>query len=229
MGHESGAIMLRDATTGAVTLTLPGHTSFVAALALLRSGKLASCSNDRSLRLWDVGTGVCEAVLAGHTAVVSSVAELLDGRIASGSWDCSVRLWDVSTRACIAELAHANWVLTLAALPHGGVAAGCYDGSVVLWSAAGVCMATLGGGADLGCVRTLALLSDFRLATGHGSPGSPSVIRMWDVKRRTCNVVISGHTNLVRALAALPDGRLLSGNEDRTLKVRDERVLSVRP
>ena len=51
---------------------------------------------------------------------------------------------------------------------------------------------------------------------------------MWDVERRALNVVISGHTSVVRSLAALPDGRLLSGSGDNTLKVWDKRVLSVR-
>ena len=54
------------------------------------------------------------------------------------------------------------------------------------------------------------------------------MIRVWDVKRRALDVVIRGHTSTVSSLAALPDGRLLSGSGDRTLKVWDERVLSVR-
>ena len=84
--------------------------------------------------------------------------------------------------------------------------------------------ATLGG-AGCGSVHSLALLSDGRLASGHYAP---HVIRVWDVKRRALDVIISGHTGEVSSLAALPDGRLLSGSGDRTLKVWDERVLSVR-
>ena len=53
-------------------------------------------------------------------------------------------------------------------------------------------------------------------------------MRFWDVRRRTLDVVIRGHTDAVRALVPLPDGRLLSGSANRTLKVWDERALSVR-
>ena len=74
-------------------------------------------------------------------------------------------------------------------------------------------------------VCSLALLPDGRLVSGHYQP---HVIRVWDVKRCALDVVISGHTNWVNALVALHDGRLLSGSDDRTLKVWDERVLSVR-
>ena len=45
---------------------------------------------------------------------------------------------------------------------------------------------------------------------------------------RALDVVISGHTGGAWALAALPDGRLLSGSFDGTLRVWDERALSVR-
>ena len=70
------------------------------------------------------------------------------------------------------------------------------------------------------------MLPDGRLAGGHADPSN--VIRVWDVKRRALDVVISGHVNAVWALAALPDGRLLSGSNDRTMKVWGEAPLAVR-
>ena len=85
--------------------------------------------------------------------------------------------------------------------------------------------ATLGG-AGSGWVSSLAVLPDGRLAAGHG--GSGDAIREWDVKRRALDAVITGHTVSVWALAALSDGRLLSGSYDHTLKVWGEAPLSVR-
>ena len=167
-------------------------------------------------------------MLAGPTDWVCALAVLLDGRLASGSDDRTVRLWDVSTRACAAVLDHGSRVLALAALPSGGLACGCEDGDIALWSAAGVRTATLGGGAGVGQVRSLAMLPAGRLAAGHRNGRGPSPIRVWDLQRHALDVVISGHTGPVMALAALPDGRLLSGSWDDTLRVWDERALSVR-
>ena len=87
--------------------------------------------------------------------------------------------------------------------------------------------ATLGGGAGIGDVRSLAMLPDGRLAAGHYG-GGPFPIRVWDVQRCALDVVISGHAHPVGAIVALPDGWLLSSSHDSTLKVWDERVLSVR-
>ena len=75
--------------------------------------------------------------------------------------------------------------------------------------------------------NAIGALLDGRLAASQGD-GGPCPIRVWDVQRRALDVVISGHTRGVSALAALPDGRLLSGSWDSTLKVWDVRVLSVR-
>ena len=95
-----------------------------------------------------------------------------------------------------------------------------------LWSAAGVHEAALGGGAGFGVVWSLVMLPDGRLAAGCIS-GIGGIVRIWDVQRRALDVVIRGHTDTVWALVPFPDGRLLSGSGDRTLKVWDERALSV--
>ena len=237
--------------------------------------KLVSCSTDHSVRVWDVsegcsGTRVCEAKLEGHTGPVCALALLQHERprLASGSHDRSVRLWDesvedgVSMWKCTAVLVHATWVIALAALPDGGFAAGCMDGCIALWSVANrllaegikrtavlVCKrtATLGNAEGLGHVWSLAVLSDGRLAAGHGNPQpppvvgakaadtaqaavphDPNVICVWDTQRRACDLVITGHTKTVRALIALPYGRLLSASGDNTVKVWDERVLAMR-
>ena len=58
--------------------------------------RVASGSEDITLRLWDVKTvAALGEPLRGHTEVVTSVAFSPDGaRIASGSWDNTLRLWD---------------------------------------------------------------------------------------------------------------------------------------
>ena len=85
-------------------------------------------------------------------------------------------------------------------------------------------VASLGGGAGFGQVLALSVLPDGRLAAGYTDApftfdGGPSLIRVWDLQRRTLDAEISGHADWVRALLALPDGRLLSGSDDKTVKV----------
>ena len=106
------------------------------------------------------------------------------------------------------------------------MAAGCGDGAIALWGAGGELVASLGDGEGFGGVLSLALLPDGQLAAGYGTRGDTSV-RLWDVRRRVLDAVLTGHALSVYALAVLPDGRVLSGGGDE-LKVWDERALYVR-
>ena len=117
VGHESGAIRVRDTARGAVASTLAGHTDRVRALAALPGGRLASASKDHSVRVWARRAGysdaprnpaggpsvvriwnlkrrALDAVISGHTHWVCSLTVLRDGRLASGSRDRAVKVWD---------------------------------------------------------------------------------------------------------------------------------------
>jgi WD40 repeat protein len=60
--------------------------------------KIASASNDKTIRIWDINTYTQEYCLRGHTSEVRSVAFSPDGiKLVSGSKDTSVKLWDLST------------------------------------------------------------------------------------------------------------------------------------
>ena len=137
-----------------------------------------------------------------------------------------VRVWDPATLACVAVHAHGSDVNSLAALPSGGFASGCGDGRIAVWSAKGERVASLrlGGSAGFGRVLSLAVLPDGRLAAGYSdapatAAGGPSLVRVWDVQRRALDAELSGHANDVESLAALSDGRLVSGSRDHTVKV----------
>ena len=196
---------------------LVGHQGSINALALLPDGRLASGSDDRSIKLWDPATGACTASLEGHSDAVNALALLPDGRLASGSGDRSIKLWDPLTGACTASLeGHSDSVNALAPLPDGRLASGSNDRSIKLWDpATGACTASLEGQSDW--VRVLALLPDGRLASG----SDDCSIKLWDPATGACTASLMGHTDWVRALALLPDGRLASGSDDRSIKLWD--------
>ena len=67
--------------------------------------KVASGSNDKTVKLWDVTSGECLQTLEGHSSRVKSVSFSPDGtKVASGSYDKTVKLWDVTSGECLQTL-----------------------------------------------------------------------------------------------------------------------------
>ena len=67
--------------------------------------KVASGSDDNTVKLWDVTSGECLNTLEGHFNHVISVSFSPDGtKVASGSRDRTVKLWDVMSGSCLQTL-----------------------------------------------------------------------------------------------------------------------------
>jgi hypothetical protein len=203
--------------TQSLIATLHGHRGGVRALAALPDGRLASGSDDNTVRVWDPSGRAAPLVLSGHQSSITALAVLPDGRLASGSWDNTVRVWDPSGRAEPLVLSgHARWIMALAALLDGRLASGSLDGTVRVWDPSGRAKPlVLSGHED--SIIALAVLPDGRVASG----SEDKTVRVWDLSGRAEPLVFSGHEGLISALAVLPDGRVASGSRDTTVRVWD--------
>ena len=102
------------------------------------SRRLATCSLDRTVRVWQVGGDGCQ-VLSGHTDEVFAVAFHPGGtRLATAGRDRAVWLWDLARGEEVARLpGHMSYVWSLAFSPDGAtLASGSGDFTVRLWDTA---------------------------------------------------------------------------------------------
>lgn len=100
-GNNAGQIHFINPDDGKVVrATAASHNGGVTGLAFHPGGAiLASCSKDRTVKLWDVNGGGQLVNLDGHTAWVQGVVFLERGtRLATAGADQTVRVWDLTPK-----------------------------------------------------------------------------------------------------------------------------------
>lgn len=204
--------------------TLNSHTNYVIGVAISPDGRtLASCSYDKTIKLWHLSSGNLLGTLVAHSGWVTCVAISPDGKtLASGSLDNTVKLWDIGSGNLQKTLAgHSAYVISLAISPDGQtIASGCFDNTIKLWHLpTGNAIGTLTG--HTGYVEALAISPDGKmLASGGGF--DDHTIKLWELSSGNLIATLKGHSSSVRSLSFSPDStRLASGSEDKTIKLWD--------
>ena len=213
---------------------LEGHSETVWGVVELTDGRLASCSADRTVKIWQLAgaSGTCVATLSGHAHWVTCVAQLDDGRIATGSYDETIRVWTLpevepeypvpgpaAGATCVAVLkGHQASVRTLCTLPGGVIVSGGYDKTVRVWKVgarSGKCARTLTGHTDW--VNGIAALpgDDGLVATS----SEDKTLRVWSIRNGKCIAVLKGHSRGVVGVTVLKGGNLVSSSRDKLLCV----------
>lgn len=220
-GSGDSCITLWDLTTGLCYLILIGHTSAVNDLLELPDGSLASCSNDHTIRVWDSKLGTCLRTLSEHTNWVLSLCLSKNNRIVSGSYDETLRIWTM-TGECLRVLrGHTYGVYCVCALSDGIIASGSVDNTIKLWDMLSTdAIGTLEGHTET--VLALCPLSDRERC--FASAGIDKTIRIWSPVLASspiyhCLKVLRGHTDSIRAIRQLADGKIVSCGYDDPIKV----------
>ena len=216
-----------------------GHEDDVRGVAVVAPDAFATCSRDKTVRVWREAIGddgyATAAVCVGHTSFVTALARvpadatpsLPSGGLVSGSRDKSVIVWNDATNEPVAKLAgHSLDVTAVCVLRDGTIVSGAMDKSIRMWDASsGKCVRTI---ADAHGSSVLALLA-LPDSDGFLSGSADKTIKRWDIGHRnsggnassslTPSKTITGHADTVRGLALMPNVGFLSASHDCTARL----------
>ncbi|KAL2126257.1 hypothetical protein VTI74DRAFT_1305 [Chaetomium olivicolor] len=173
-------------TWSACLQTLEGHSSGVTSVAWAHDAtRLASASEDKTIKIWDPATGECLSTFEGHRGVVRSVAWSRDmARLASASDDNTVKIWDPATGECVSTLkGHRGAVRSVAwSRDASRLASASADKTFKIWNpATSQCVSTLKG--SEAWVNSVAWSHD---AARLASASDDYRVRIWDPATGQC-------------------------------------------
>jgi hypothetical protein len=239
---KHGEIRLWDVTAQKSKTVLDGHGEMVTALAVTADGKtLASASGvydkrserwaEGEIKTWNLKTGEPIATWRGHTKLITALAFLPDGKtLVSAGEDRAVILWDVEAGQEARKLKGQEGAITALALTADGktLASGSTDRTVYLWD-----LATYKHAAPLkghsGPVTALAFAGDGKTLVSAGGVYDLEMgkwlsgeVKVWDVPSGTEKMTLKKHTDVVSAVAPIPDGQaVVTASADTTMKLWD--------
>lgn len=107
-------------------------------LLLLINGRLASCSPDRSIKIFNLSTYQCVLTIPhAHTTSVTYITQLKDGKLVSTSADGTVKLWEISKSSfkCFSTIkCHSDYINKVITLTKERFATCSKDGLIKIWS-----------------------------------------------------------------------------------------------
>jgi WD40 repeat protein len=202
--------------------TLYDHSDIVRSVVFSHnSTRLASASNDTTVKIWDATSGECLQTLEGHSDTVRSVVFSHDSTLlASASDDETVKIWDATSGECLQTLEGHNGSINSVAFSHDStwLASASDDTTVKIWdTTSGECLQTLEDHSNI--VTSVAFSHDsIRLV----SVSFDITIKIWDTTTSKCLQTLEGHSELIRSVVFSHDSTLLaSASDDETVKIWD--------
>jgi WD40 repeat protein len=202
---------------------LIGHTSNVLGLIQLSDDELASCSVDRSIKIWNFKTGRLLKNLTGHTNTIFNLALLLKNRreiLISCSGDKTIKVWNQTNGKLLKTLrGHKGKVYCVCSLPNGNLASGSLDETIRIWNLkTDENIITIKKPYDNSYSVFFLLLPE----SGHFASGeTDSLIKIFNGTTGFLANSLIGHTDQITFLINLSARHLASSSDDRTVRVWD--------
>lgn len=195
--------------------TLTDHCGGVFSVILLKDGRLASCSKDRSIRIFSIQNDYhCDAILKHQATSILSISQLENGKLVGCCGDNSIKIWNINdnySRDFTISKAHSSKINTIISLSSNRMASCSEDGTIKMWST----------DTPYKLINTLQveeskIISIIQIKNKEYivSAGSNGKLQKWNLKTYQCDTIINDvycYSNA--SLLELLDNRLIIGEK----------------
>lgn len=121
------------------TKEIKDHTSQVASLLLLSDGRLASCSRDKTIKIFNINNNYyqCDLTIEGHTDTVTYISQLDNNKLVSCSCDKSIKIWSFTRSSYNCDYtiqdAHTKWINKVIPIKGGKMVSCSDDMTIKVW------------------------------------------------------------------------------------------------
>ena len=166
--------------------TISKHTNRLNSLLRLKDGKIASCSYDKTIRIFDPSNSYQFAqVLKRHSDYIYSICQLEKGTIVSCSLDRTIMIGDYTIKN-----AHDDSIYKVITLPYNRIASCSQDKTIKIWKSnppySDTPIIVLTGHSDW--VNSLLYIKDNVMISG----SDDKTLRFWNMTTYQCETVIKG-------------------------------------
>ena len=199
--------------------TLKGHREKIVSLIELSSGQLASSSYDSTIRIWNVNYDKEDLIIQeNETARIFCLLEFEKNKLLCGTSDNIINLWDLNAlndKCVCSYIGHTLWINCLVKINNNYFASASNDTKIKIWDYYNrKCIKTLDGHVD--CILSLILLQNNNYLC---SGSADLTIRIWDWENNNCVSILKGHEKWVKCILELHNGIIVSGSDDKTIKL----------
>ncbi len=196
------------------------HNDAIEHIKLLSNGNIASCSDDKTIKVWNTSTWSLAQTLSGHTDWVYQLEEINSNTLASASADRTVHIWNIKTGAIISIYSAGKPVYTVKLLPNGYLAIGLQGSNqenlkIIDYKKSSLVKNLVG---HTSTVFNFEVLDAKFLA----SASADMKVMIWDLTATNpLKYTLDGHSDTVMGLKLLSSTLLASGSYDKTIKIWD--------
>jgi WD40 repeat protein len=183
------------------------HTLGIKFLKYLPLNNLvASCSLDKTVKVWNPNTDELLQKYIQHNGAVLSLDQIDEDTLVSGSVDETIHVWKISTGQNIKKINASAIVYSVKFLSNYLIACGLYDDLRIYNATTGNLVKTLTG--HTYSVYSIDILSEQFMASGSGD----KKVIIWDLNTFTNKHILTGHLNSVKYVKRLSSYLIASGD-----------------